>query len=74
MNRKLPQAMEAEFGAEGLESILWRAEKLAKVVETMQDGPRKLRLRAALAAMEAIGGQVRSGTRNTERPGGRRPR
>lgn len=56
----------ADVKTESLESIISRAEALAKEVETMQDCPRRQKLKNALAAMLAIGDQFRAGVRDEE--------
>ena len=56
----------ADDRTEDLESIISRAEALAKEVETMRDCPRRQKLKNALAAMLAIADQFRAGVREED--------
>ena len=66
MHSKLQESTEADVETEDLESILKRAEVLAKEVEGMQECPRRRRLRDALSAIQTIGGQPPAGTRQAD--------
>jgi hypothetical protein len=66
MTSKAPEAPESDMENEDFESILRRAEALAKEVEGMQECPRRRRLRNALSAIQTIGGEPRTGIRDAD--------
>ena len=59
-----PEPPEAEVRTESFDSILERAEALAKEIEGMPDCTRKSKLKNGLAAVQAIGHQISAETRD----------